>query len=207
MSYTAWSVVYGEQPTAAKWNQLGANDAGFKDGTNIDASAIITAKIADEAVTAAKIANRTRRALFLIAADGSATSVNSKTEGSPEVSLTGTNTDYARGSICVPQDYLSGTNATIILHIRTTNNQSLTGQHFIGARAPAGSFTSWNVASAVTNGSNAYTTAMRELTLPTTINSSNLAAGGTVLFAFGNMGAITGTLFVVAAELQYTADS
>ena len=51
MAYTAWSVVYGEQPTAAKWNQLGANDAGFKDGTNIDAGAIITTKIADNAVT------------------------------------------------------------------------------------------------------------------------------------------------------------
>lgn len=40
MAYTAWSVVFGEQPTAAKWNQLGANDAGFKDATNIDALAI-----------------------------------------------------------------------------------------------------------------------------------------------------------------------
>lgn len=40
MAYTAWSVVFGEQPTAAKWNQLGANDAGFKDGTNIDPAAI-----------------------------------------------------------------------------------------------------------------------------------------------------------------------
>lgn len=57
MAYTAWSVVFGEQPTAAKWNQLGANDAGFKDGTNIDASAIITSKIADDAVTAAKLQN------------------------------------------------------------------------------------------------------------------------------------------------------
>ena len=55
MAYTAWSVVFGEQPTAAKWNQLGANDAGFKDGTNIDASAITTAKIAALAVTEAKI--------------------------------------------------------------------------------------------------------------------------------------------------------
>jgi len=45
MAYTAWSVVYGEQPTAAKWNQLGANDAGFKDGTNIDAGAITYAKL------------------------------------------------------------------------------------------------------------------------------------------------------------------
>jgi hypothetical protein len=57
MAYTAWSVVFGEQPTAAKWNQLGANDAGFKDGTNIDAGAIITAKLADSAVTGVKIAN------------------------------------------------------------------------------------------------------------------------------------------------------
>lgn len=57
MAYTAWSVVYGEQPTAAKWNQLGTNDAGFKDGTNIDAGAITTAKIADGAVTGIKIAS------------------------------------------------------------------------------------------------------------------------------------------------------
>lgn len=40
MAYTAWSVVFGEQPTAAKWNQLGANDAGFRDGTNINNGAI-----------------------------------------------------------------------------------------------------------------------------------------------------------------------
>ena len=46
MAYTAWSVVFGEQPTAAKWNQLGANDAGFKDGTNIDSAAIITRHLA-----------------------------------------------------------------------------------------------------------------------------------------------------------------
>lgn len=29
MSYTAWSVVFGEQPSAAKWNLLGSNDAEF----------------------------------------------------------------------------------------------------------------------------------------------------------------------------------
>lgn len=33
MAYTAWSVTFGEQPSAAKWNQLGTNDAGFYDGT------------------------------------------------------------------------------------------------------------------------------------------------------------------------------
>ena len=54
MSYTAWSVVFGEQPTAAKWNQLGANDAGFKDGTNIDDNAIIARHIGAGEVTAVK---------------------------------------------------------------------------------------------------------------------------------------------------------
>lgn len=35
MAYAAWSVVFGEQPTASKWNILGANDASFNDGTGI----------------------------------------------------------------------------------------------------------------------------------------------------------------------------
>lgn len=55
MAYTAWSVVYGEQPTAAKWNQLGTNDAGFKDGTNIDNLAILTRHLADGNATTAKV--------------------------------------------------------------------------------------------------------------------------------------------------------
>lgn len=45
MAYQSWSVVYGEQPSAAKWNILGTNDAGFNDGTGI----------ADDAITAPKI--------------------------------------------------------------------------------------------------------------------------------------------------------
>lgn len=54
MAYTSWSVVFGEQPTAAKWNQLGANDAGFKDGTNIDDSAILTRHLNAKSVVAGK---------------------------------------------------------------------------------------------------------------------------------------------------------
>lgn len=41
MTYTAWSVVFGETPNATKWSQLGQNDAGFKDGTNFDDSIIL----------------------------------------------------------------------------------------------------------------------------------------------------------------------
>jgi len=35
MAYTSWSVIYGEQPSASKWNILGTNDASFNDGTGI----------------------------------------------------------------------------------------------------------------------------------------------------------------------------
>lgn len=35
MSYQSWSVVFGEQPSAAKWNILGTNDAAFNNGTGI----------------------------------------------------------------------------------------------------------------------------------------------------------------------------
>lgn len=35
MAYTSWSVVFGEQPSSAKWNILGTNDASFHDGTGI----------------------------------------------------------------------------------------------------------------------------------------------------------------------------
>lgn len=35
MAYASWSVVFGEQPSAAKWNILGTNDSSFNDGTGI----------------------------------------------------------------------------------------------------------------------------------------------------------------------------
>jgi hypothetical protein len=41
MSYAAWSVVYGEQPSAAKWNILGTNDASFNDGSGIGAGVVL----------------------------------------------------------------------------------------------------------------------------------------------------------------------
>lgn len=40
MGYVAWSVVFGEQPSAAKWNILGTNDSSFNDGTGLNTGAI-----------------------------------------------------------------------------------------------------------------------------------------------------------------------
>ena len=45
MAYQVWSVVFGEQPSAAKWNILGSNDASFADGTGISAGVIGSSKI------------------------------------------------------------------------------------------------------------------------------------------------------------------
>lgn len=47
MAYVAWSVVFGEQPTAAKWNILGTNDASFNDGTGIADDAILSRHLED----------------------------------------------------------------------------------------------------------------------------------------------------------------
>lgn len=47
MAYTAWSVVFGEQPSAAKWNILGTNDASFNDGTGIANLALSTTSVSN----------------------------------------------------------------------------------------------------------------------------------------------------------------
>lgn len=44
MAYTSWSVVFGEQPSATKWNILGSNDASFNDGTGIGDGVITPVK-------------------------------------------------------------------------------------------------------------------------------------------------------------------
>jgi hypothetical protein len=36
MSYAAWSVIAGEQPTTSKWNILGTNDSSFNDGSGLN---------------------------------------------------------------------------------------------------------------------------------------------------------------------------
>lgn len=40
MAYAPWSVVFGEQPSASKWNILGTNDAGFNAGSAFAAGAL-----------------------------------------------------------------------------------------------------------------------------------------------------------------------
>jgi hypothetical protein len=46
MAYSSWSVVFGEQPSAAKWNILGTNDAAFNNGTGIPSANSVSAYVA-----------------------------------------------------------------------------------------------------------------------------------------------------------------
>lgn len=41
MAYQAWSVVFGEQPSAAKWNILGTNDAAFYNGGGVTSNGLV----------------------------------------------------------------------------------------------------------------------------------------------------------------------
>lgn len=45
MAYASFSVVFGEQPSAAKWNILGTNDSSFNDGTGIGSGVITPEKL------------------------------------------------------------------------------------------------------------------------------------------------------------------
>lgn len=104
MAYTAWSVVFGEQPTAAKWNQLGANDAGFKDGTNIDNNAILDRHILVNNLLTTKISNTIKFSVWRNAALTTGAGALTPIVYDTKEFDTGTNYNTANGRFTAPQD-------------------------------------------------------------------------------------------------------
>lgn len=76
MAYTALTFVGGEVLTATKMNLLGANDAGFNDGTALADSIILPRHISAAAVTANKV-DFTSFPRFFAYATGSQASISS----------------------------------------------------------------------------------------------------------------------------------
>jgi len=104
MSYNAIDFVYGEQPSATKWNYLGSNDAGFKDGTNIDDDAIIARHIADNAVGTAQIANNAITADKIAAGAVGADEIATNAVGTAEIANDAVTVDkLADNCIAQPQ--------------------------------------------------------------------------------------------------------
>jgi hypothetical protein len=71
MSYTAnWNVVFGEQPTAAKWTELGANDDALKSWSAFTNGTFPAALLTNASVTPAKQAAHIKHGDLGIAATG-----------------------------------------------------------------------------------------------------------------------------------------
>ncbi len=72
--YQSWSVVFGEQPTAAKWNILGTNDASFNNGTGLPTAgadgAIVATSEATTSTSYADLATTTDTITVAVGANG-----------------------------------------------------------------------------------------------------------------------------------------
>lgn len=169
---------------------------GAVDGSNLVA----------ETVTAAKIQNRTRRFPMAMYADGIGGTTFSIVEGAPEISTTGTPSGFLRGTCFVPRDYASG-NISIRLWLRATNANNIQWVYYQSSRANNGAYIAWNVASALTTTLNiASANVLYDLALPD-IAAASVAAGNYIAFACKPNVAVTGTIYLVGAEISYTADS
>lgn len=83
MAYAAWSVSFGEQPSTAKWNILGTNDASFNNGTGI----------ANMALSTTSISNPYKFSVYRSAAKAVTASAETKTEFDAELYDTNNNFD------------------------------------------------------------------------------------------------------------------
>lgn len=84
MAYASWSVVFGEQPSAAKWNILGTNDAAFNAMIQPDGTAV---KLLDDAGNEILRSNKTASAVNEL------TVTNAATANAPQLSATGGDTN------------------------------------------------------------------------------------------------------------------
>lgn len=164
--------------------------------------------IQSSTLTNAQMVNRTRTVMFDNSADGSGGAVYTANEGGPEVGFTGTPSGYMRGRLIVPNDYVSGTDATIKVVLRATNTATHSSVHYVGSRAATTgtAWSAWNLQSNVSTGSLGFTADQMFTQSLYTISSANLAAGNFITLAYRISTAITGTIYGVAVYLEYTAD-
>lgn len=131
--YQSWSVVFGEQPSAAKWNILGTNDASFNDGTGIGNATITASKLstgaASNTVTASESTGSTSYAnlsttgpavtvtigengLLLVGWSATINGTTSNAAAAMAPEITGTNTVAASDSISIIQRNHADTDQT-----------------------------------------------------------------------------------------------
>jgi hypothetical protein len=203
--YTAITFIANEQPTTAKWNLIGSNDASFNNGNGFEDGIIVNRHYADASIDPVHHALRTRRVMMQMKADGSGGAVEDHTEANA-IAFTGTPGGYARGKVIVPMDYADGdANIKLILRASSTNNSKAT-HYFVHAQKLGDVNSTWNIAASQVGSVSVGTTWTSE-TIETTIPEANLEPGSIVGFAWRPSVALTGTVFLLAAVLEYQANS
>lgn len=137
MAYVAWSVVFGETPSASKWNILGTNDQGFFDGTGVAALSVITASLANGAVTPGKLG----------LAPASATVATSETTSSTTYADLATTTDTV--TVTIGANGLALIGFSTKMSGNTGNEQSFTSFAISGANSAVATDTRSTVEGAV----------------------------------------------------------
>lgn len=128
MAYQSWSVVFGEQPSAAKWNILGTNDAAFNDGSGIPTANSSSATIS----TSQTLASSSYTDLATVGPSVTVT-IGSSGKAIIIISAHGTN-DTSGGSFQVGVD-ISGANS-----VAATSTKALIVRNSSGAPDSTASF-------------------------------------------------------------------
>lgn len=157
-------------------------------------------------IKAISVPSLLRRAQMFMGADNAGGATYPSQQEANEIAFTGTPANYGRLNVLVPADYASGTAARIKLLAYDASAANMAVIYYIGARKSGDTFSSWNVASNLTTAATLGLSAnvVGTFTFPD-IPSGNLSAGGSVAMAFRPSAAITGTIYIVGAYLEYTA--
>jgi len=157
------------------------------------------------AITSTMMATRTRRVLMGILADGSGGAVASTHSQRPGVTFSGTPTAYARALGHIPQDYAGGDVSIVLTWYSASTNTSETLRRYVYCQSSGDTWADWNII----NNSNttiSFTAGqVMEATSGLTIPDANADAGDVVAIAVSLTTALTGSVHLLSAQIEYTA--
>lgn len=176
------------------------------DGVLLKDSKINGSYITDETITTSHMQNRTRRVLISIHADGTGGAVAANSQAD-EIAFTGTPSGFARGHVRIPKDWVAGTNISVKLTLRAaTAATTQPTARYVGSWAVGeNNSTFWNIDSNVNQNITLVANTIKEETI--TVLAAGIAADDLLVFAWRPNWAITGTVYLQSADLEYTADS
>jgi hypothetical protein len=163
--------------------------------------------MAQQGINKDQIQNRTRRHNLLLKADNAGGALDSANEGSPEVSFAGTTTNYGRATGFIPSDWVPGTDVVVKAMFVDASATANALQYYVGLHYDGQTYASWNIALGASSGSINLTANVVKEFVVHTIPAASIVANAHISLAITPKFAITGTIFMKAVFLEYTADS